>query len=146
MRGKTSIVNDSGGLVLEERKITVSDEKLKTILMRLYERSRKDATKFQWYEMYQVCWSIFFTLVLTLATTGVSDFKAPFSDKILMAESTVEMMCWVVAFVLFVFGLVCVFWRMKSKVNDQNSERDVAVSDCLMQHCGHSSLPDSHTL
>lgn len=128
MPKQNQIIADDQGLILKERPIQITDERLNTILKEIYERARKDEKGCKWYDYYGVLWSSFFTLLLTLLpqmfTVDLAAEKWAGSQWVFVVECIVD-------FLLFVWAISATTARMNHKVSDVMSERDVAVSECL---------------
>ena len=89
------------GIVVKERPISLSDEKLRNALSRAYEEAQKDMSKFHFCNLYSVFLSIAGTLFLSLLT---SDFHA-------LGSVTAESITFV-AWILFgVFGVLSISFK-----------------------------------
>mgnify|MGYP001126899030 CR=1 FL=1 len=113
------------GIVVKETLISISDEKLRNSLSRTYEEAQKDMSKFHFYNLYSVFFSIFSTLFLSLLT---SNFHA-------IGSATAEMVtvgAWGICIISGFLGGILACCKV-AKRND-TSARDAAVEKVFKQH------------
>lgn len=113
------------GVVVKETLISISDEKLRNSLSRTYEEAQKDMSKFHFYNLYSVFFSIFSTLFLSLLT---SNFHA-------IGSATAEMVtvgAWGICIISGFLGGILACCKV-AKRND-TSARDAAVEKVFKQH------------
>lgn len=113
------------GIVVKETLISISDEKLRNSLSRTYEEAQKDMSKFHFYNLYSVFFSIFSTLFLSLLTLN---FHA-------IGSATAEMVtvgAWGICIISGFLGGILACCKV-AKRND-TSARDAAVEKVFKQH------------
>lgn len=113
------------GIVVKETLISISDEKLRNSLSRTYEEAQKDMSKFHFYNLYSVFFSIFSTLFLSLLA---SNFHA-------IGSATAEMVtvgAWGICIISGFLGGILACCKV-AKRND-TSARDAAVEKVFKQH------------
>ena len=113
------------GIVVKETLISISDEKLRNSLSRTYEEAQKDMSKFHFYNLYSVFFSIFSTSFLSLLT---SNFHA-------IGSATAEMVtvgAWGICIISGFLGGILACCKV-AKRND-TSARDAAVEKVFKQH------------
>ena len=131
MPKQNQIIAADQRLILQERPIQITDERLNAILKEVYERARKDERGCKWYDYYGVVWSSFFTLLLTLLSQFftvdliVKDWGV--SQRVFVGECVFDS-------ILFIVAIIATIKRMNQKVSNAISERDVAVRECLDRH------------
>lgn len=131
MPKQNQIIAADQGLILQERPIQITDERLNAILKEVYERARKDERGVKWYDYYVGIWSSFFTLLMTL----ISQFFAiNFSSEKWSGCQCVFFIECILDILLFVGAIIATIVRMNKKISDMMLERDVAVSECLSRH------------
>lgn len=109
------------GIVFKETQITISDEKLNSMLLSAYEAAQKDSNKFKLHSLWGICWSIAGTLLMSLLTSTF--------NKIGSIEANV-VTNWAIALcALFAFlGLLLAIWRINEKSSIDTENRDNAVN------------------
>ena len=116
------------GIFCRDLKISLSNEKLKSMLLHIYERGRSDAQKTNIYEHWLACFSFAFTSSIPLWTADFHDFwEIP--GKLLRGF---VMGLSVGSFLLGVafLGFYMLFNRNK---NDEHQERDQAVKEAIQK-------------
>lgn len=111
-------------IVVQERSIQVTDEKLTRLLLNTYEQARVDAHEFKLYNHYSVFFSIAGSLFITLLTSTFHDFSV-FSSK------TLTYMAWGVFVISLFVGISLAIVRASQQRNDEHTERDQAVEKIL---------------
>ena len=121
-RSRSTIVT-GGEYTLQESHINVTDEKLKSLLMQVYETARRDANNSShWFNHYPEAFSIFITLLVTLVITM---FTGNFKEV---------WMCYTFGgftVMALVTGIVMMYAKMKHCNQDVNTERDNVVRKVL---------------
>lgn len=115
------------GIVVKETPISISDEKLRNSLSRAYEEAQKDMSKFHFYNLYSVFFSIASTLFLSLLT---SNFHAIGSAT----AETVTSIAWVICIVSGLLGVILACYKVAEKTKNDTSARDAAVEKVFNQH------------
>ena len=113
------------GIVVKETLISISDEKLRNSLSRTYEEAQKDMSKFHFYNLYSVFFSIFSTLFLSLLT---SNFHA-------IGSATAEMVtvgAWGICIISGFLGGILACCKVAKR--NVTSARDAAVEKVFKQH------------
>ena len=132
--GKTQIIDSSdSGIVLKETNISVSDEKLKNLLSKAYEKAELNSLKFRFYNLYGVSFSIAGTLLLSLLTSSFNSIGSLNGYK-------VELIAIIICILSFIFGVVCLFCKSSFKAKNFTTESDEAVGEILSQNKLVSSL------
>ena len=115
------------GIVVKETLISISDEKVKNSLSRTYEEAQKDMSKFHFYNLYSVFFSIASTLFLSLLT---SNFHAIGSAT----AETVTIGAWVICIVSAFLGGILACYKVAERTKNDTSARDDAVEKIFNQH------------
>lgn len=115
------------GIVVKETPIRISDEKLRNALSRTYEEAQKDMSKFHFYNLYSVFFSIAGTLFLSLLT---SDFRA--FGPITAEKATIG--AWVVCIGSGIIGAVLACYKVSQKTKNDTNNRDDAVEKVFNQY------------
>ena len=115
------------GIVVKETPISISDEKLKNSLSRVYEEAQKDMSKFHFYDLFSVFLSIAGTLFLSLIT---SNFNAIGS----IPSETVTIVVWAICIASGLFGVFLACFKVSKKTKNDTSDRDNAVKKVFDQH------------
>lgn len=116
------IDTSSPGIVVQETSITITDEKVKGILLRTYEAALKNANSFKYYKSYKVLLSVAGTLFLSLLT---SDFR----NLGKLDASTVTTIAWVVMVLCALIGFLFLGIASHYKMIHDTVARDKAISD-----------------
>lgn len=115
---------DSRDIVIEDKRLHISDEKIRSSLEKSYEAARIDARKFKFYKAFGIFFSVAFSLLIALLT---AEFKA-------LGGISANCMMWI-AIVLcsgcFITGVVLVVLYVFHKDKSLFVERDEAVSKLL---------------
>ncbi len=122
----SSIVTDSENIVCHERKVEISDEKLKSLLMRSYETARKDARSFKFYKLHNVFLSIASTLFITLLTSDFKSFDA-------IQSSTISTIAWGVFVLCLLLGIITASVSGSKGNTNEAIERNQAVDTILSE-------------
>lgn len=115
------------GIVVKETPISISDEKLRNALSRVYEEAQKDMSTFHFYNLYNVFLSIASTLFLSLLT---SDFHAIGS----ITAEKVTNGAWVICIGSGLLGVILACCKVSQKTKNDTSDRDAAVKKVFNQH------------
>ncbi len=113
-----------GDIVIQEKPIRVTDEKLSNMLAKTYEQARKDACKFKIYKHYGVFLSIAGTLFVTLITATCHDFLG-------IKSEIITAIFWGIFSISLLTGIVLAMLCASFKRNSENDERDLAVEKIL---------------
>jgi len=106
--GKLSLPIDSTLTVLDVNQITLTVEQLTVAMNNVYESSYNRRNQLCWHDLYSVAFSVSATLFLTCLTTNFKDFSSEISR---LNPSRMMFFAWIIVFLLFVFGIICVCWR-----------------------------------
>ena len=123
MANNLSLISDDK-IVVQERSIQVTDEKLNRLLLTTYEKARKDANSFKLYNHYGVFFSIAGSLIVTLLTSTFHDFEK-------ISSKTLTGIAWVVFAVSLIIGIVLALIRASKQGSDEHDERDKTVGEIL---------------
>jgi len=116
------ISNDK--IVVQERSIQVTDEKLNRLLLTTYEKARKDANSFKLYNHYGLFISIAGSLIVTLLTSTFHDLEK-------ISSKTLTGIAWSVFAVSLITGIVLALIRASKQGSDEHDERDKTVGEIL---------------
>ena len=116
------ITQGDPGIVAKERPVSLSDEKLKTMLSRTYECAQKDMNSTKFRNFYSIFLSIAGTLFLSLLTSSFNAFGNVSSETVTLVVSII---C--VAFA--VLGFILLALTVKDKTTTDTSARDKAVDE-----------------
>lgn len=129
MKTENNIIDlDDEGIVAKETPVKLSDEKLRGMLSRVYERAVSDMGKMSFRKSYGTFLTISGTLLLALLT---SDFR-PIAG---VSGDCVTLVAWAVLIVCFVIGMALLLYTVKKKASIDTSARDKAVEDVFREHC-----------
>ena len=98
------IDNSNGDIVLQEKPIRVTDEKLKTTLWQVYERSRKDARTFRLCNHYGIFISVGSTLFVSLLTSEFKDLGP--ENAVIFSSLQLTRAAWIICILSFAFGII----------------------------------------
>ena len=115
------------GIVAKETPVRLSDEKLRNMLSRTYERAQKDMSKTKFHNFYSVFISIAGTLFLSLLT---STFGAV--GKI--SAEIVTTIAWILCIASAVLGFVLMGVAVTIKTKNDTTDRDKAVDEVFNQY------------
>ena len=125
---KKIIDHTDPGIVMQETIIHLTDEKLKGILLRTYEKAQKDASDKRWYESYGVFLSVAGTLFLTILTSTFNPICG------IAADIVTGIVCWICGISAFV-GFAAMYMTVKEKIKNDTNRRDDAIKEIFEQHC-----------
>lgn len=123
---KNRIIDPSEAEIVKEKGIYLSDEKLRGMLARSYERAQEDEETFKLYKFYGVFLSIAGTLFLTLLTASFS----PIGN---LSAKELTIFAWVVCIVCAVLGFILMGVFVSSKKKRDTRTRDDAVDEVYVQ-------------
>lgn len=123
--------DDSEGIICRDRPVTLSDERLKGLLLRIYERARRDASKFSFFNCYGVLFSFAFALFIALLTANFKDF--PLTTEVLIKGVCIEKIAWIVFCAFCVLGWASFLANRYYKPKNETEERDKAIEDMLKE-------------
>ncbi len=115
------------GIVAKETPVRLSDEKLRNMLSRTYERAQKDMNAVKFRKFYSVFLSISGTLFLSLLTStfgAVGKISAEF----------VTGMAWTICISFAVLGFILMGMTVTDKIKSDTHERDKAVNEVFKQY------------
>ncbi len=126
--GNNNIIdNKNAGIVVTETKVTISNEKLKGLLLKAYEEALKDSHRFRIHDLWGICWSIVGTLVITFLT---SDFNPVFG----LESEKVKIIAIIICLIFALAGIWLTIWRVRKKTEMDTDSRDKAV-DRIANEC-----------
>ncbi len=124
----TNIIDSSiPAIVIQETPISLSDEKLKSILLKTYEAAIKNANAPKYYKLYGVLLSVSFTLLVALLT---SSFKSLWS----IDAKCVTNIAWIMCVICGLLGIAFLIIGSRQKMKNDTEERDKAVNDIFDAH------------
>ena len=127
----TNIIDKSApGIVMQETQISLSDEKLKSLLLRTYEAALRDANSPKYYKTYSVLLSIAGTLLITLLTSSFSSLGQISAD-------TITVIAWIVFCGCAITGFIFLWIAARKKMSYDTSARDKAISEIFEGHCSN---------
>lgn len=121
---RNSIVTSSDRIICTETQIQLSDEKLKGMFARVYETARKDANRFRLHNHFGVFLSLGSTLLLTLLTTDFKKFS-------FIEDGILDKWGWIICIGSLLIGIVLAIINVTVRHNNENEERDKAISNVL---------------
>ena len=116
------ISNDK--IIVQERSIQVTDEKLNRLLLTTYEKARKDANTFKLYNHYGVFISIAGSLIIPLLTSTFHDFGK-------ISGKTLTGITWGLFAASLIFGIILALIRASKQGSDEHDERDKTVGEII---------------
>lgn len=120
--GDNNIIDSKDpGIVVNETKITISDEKLSSLLLKAYEAAQQDSRIFRIHDLWGIFWSIAGTLVVALITTDKFASIGPFES-----EGT-RILIIIVCVITTIIGIVLSICRVREKAKNDIISRDKAV-------------------
>lgn len=122
------IDQSAGGLVITEKLVQISDEKIKGILAQAYECARRDARAVHWYDCSITILTNAGLLLVTLMT-------ANFHDVFGLKGETLQHGAWAVWLLLVAVGLFAACRRSCEQSKDEHEERDKAVEEIWQAAC-----------
>ena len=125
--GNNIIDSTNPGIVATEVQVNLSDEKLKSTLLHVYEEAQKNERTIHYYDWSSVLLSIAGTVFLSLIT---SDFHSVGA----IDAVTVRRVVWVVFAITCFLGFVFLYIKNTKKVNGDTTARDKAVEKVMNDH------------
>lgn len=122
------VCDDDSRIIMQEKPVYLSDEKLKGIMLKTYEKALMDAEKPKFYNHYGIFFSIFTTLLLSLLTSSFQDI-----GQIKAETLTILAWCLCIGCLLVGILMLSISTHHKSKYNTNN--RDKAINEIFQQHC-----------
>lgn len=121
------IVSNDNGIVVKERSVTLSDEKLKGVMSKTYERAQHDMNTIKIYKFYNVFLSIAGTLLLTLLTSKFGNLGN-------LSAGCITIVAWVICIGCAITGVVFmgIYYSQKGKHDTHN--RDAAVNEIFKKY------------
>ena len=129
MVNSAKIRHSSNGIVVEDTRITLSNEKLTGILLHTYEKAINNATRWRFYNLYKVLLSIAGTLFVTLFTSSFNDIGQINAETIRSIVIFITISCTVSG---FIFLGISIYQKKKS----DTEERDYAIDEVIGRYFG----------
>lgn len=129
----TNIGTKNRDIFCDDRKVHLSDEKLKNLMLHVYETARRDANRFSWMGCYDILLSFAFALLIALLTANFKNFA-------LISAAYLEKVAWGSFIVLLVASVILFFLKRHFQSKNENEQRDVAVKNAL-EELEKSSVP-----
>ena len=123
------IDNLDPGIVVTETSITISDEKLRGMLLRTYEAAQRNERRFDVSNLWGICWSIAGTLTITILTSSFNPIGKFSSDDI-------QFVAIVVCVVFVIVGIILSALRVRNKSSCDTAARDKSVDLIAKQYFG----------
>ena len=122
-------ISDSSGIdiILEEKNVKVSDEKLKSMLSEAYEAAQCKSDEFRFSKLWNVFLSISGTLLLSI-------FTASFNEIGYLSANEVRNLVFFVCTVFGILGFVLLICRSNRTIKNRVSERNDAVDMIMSNH------------
>lgn len=120
----SDLVDEDALISVKETPIRMTDATIKLILWKVYERAQKDADKKRVSDYYDCCFSVFLTLLITLAS-------ATFHDLCGIDARFIEILAKVCLFVTGLGGLGLLLWNHHTQRAHDTSIRNDAVEEVL---------------
>lgn len=112
------------GIVAQEVEITISDEKLKNILFRTYEKAQRREKTISFCDWCGVFLSISGTLLITILTASFNSIGTLSADIVRNIFIIICVSCAVLGFILL-------YYKYKKGVNNNNQYRDSDVEEIM---------------
>ncbi len=126
---KSSIISEEDGMILKEHTITLSNEKMRGILLQTYEKAVVDVFNKKLQAIYRILFSISFTLFLSIITTSKYAAWGPSFD-----EDSVKCLLEFLDAWFFIFA--CLFWGASLFLEDnEKDKRDKSINEILDKNC-----------
>ena len=119
-----AVITSSDSIVCKETQIKISDEKIKSLLSKVYEIARKDASRFRLYNHYPAFFSVGFTIFLTIIS---SEFKSIGT----VSGDTVHTIAIVLCIICIALCVILAIIKGAKSNSNTNDERDAAISEVL---------------
>lgn len=119
---KAIIDSSDPGIVVEEQKVSLSDEKLKRVMATMYEHGLKDGKDFSLSNHYGIFLSIAGTLIVTLLS---SEFKAIAG----LSVNIITGVMWCICIVSLLIGIGLLVLRGNNTVASYSEKREMAVNE-----------------
>lgn len=120
---ESNIIDSSdSGIVITETRVTISDEKLNSMLIKAYEAAQRDAHAFQLHDLWSVCLSIAFTLIIAILTSTFNPIGT-------LDASVVRTLAIAICAFFSFAGIVLAIWRIRNKSYNDTIARDNAVKE-----------------
>lgn len=127
-KSKFDIINDDDAhIIVKETPVHLTDEKIKSILYRTYERAQNDMSVKKWYDYYDCCFSVSGTLLLTLLTASFNKTLGIEPDEL---ASIAKLMLGI----SLLSGIVFLILKLKAKRQSDMSKRDIAVEEVFSKY------------
>ena len=127
-KSKFDIINDDDAhIIIKETPVHLTDEKIRSILYRTYERAQNDMSAKKWYDYYDCCFSVSGTLFLTLLTASFNQTFGIEPDKLAIIAK------WMLGISLL-SGIVLLIFKLKAKRQSDMSKRDIAVEEVFSKY------------
>ena len=125
---RTDIIDTkTPGIVMSETPISLSDEKLKGLLLKTYEEAQRSANSFKYYDLYKVLLSVASTLLITLMTSTFSDLGN-------IKASAVTIIAQVIMILSAILGFVFLAIAFSEKTKKDTSDRDRVINEIFAKH------------
>lgn len=124
---QSSIVQSDSEIIMQEMSITLTDEKMKGILMHTYERAVKDVSKWHFYKLYGSFLSIGGTLLLTILTSS-------FNDILMLKAETIKNISVAATIAFLLTGFICLAISVNQKKKNDMDARDRAIEEVFKEY------------
>ena len=121
------ISEDDAHIIVKETPVHLTDEKIKSVLYRTYERAQKDMSVKKWYDYYDCCFSVSGTLFLTLLTASFNETLGLEPDKLVYIAK-------MLLFISLLLGIVFLIIKLKANRQSDASKRDIAVEEVFSRY------------
>lgn len=115
------------GIVAKETPVRLSDEKLRNMLSRTYERAQKDMSAVKFRKFYSIFLSVAGTLFLSLLTST-------FGSVGKISAGAVTVIVWMVCIGSAVIGFILMGLTVSEKTKNDTADRDKAVDEVFNQY------------
>lgn len=115
------------GIVAKETPVRLSDEKLRNMLSRTYERAQRDMSSWKIYKSYSMLLSVAGTLFLSLMTSTFNEVGS-------LSTEIVTCIVWIMCILFALFGFILMGISVSVKMRSDTTERDKAVDEVFEQY------------
>ena len=124
---QSSIVQGDSEIIMREMSITLTDEKMKGILLHTYERASKEANKWHFYKLYSTFLSIGGTLLVAL-------FTSSFNDILMLKAETIKNITVFLMIAFLLAGFICLGISVNQKKKSDMDMRDKAIEEVFKEY------------
>ena len=118
--------DDSKAIICRDRPVTLSEEKLKSLLQRAYEAANRNDAEFNVLDCYGILFFFAFALLIALLTANFKDFS-------IITAVCLERIAWFIFFLFCFLGIVFFCMKHYYKPRNEAEKRDHAVDEIVKE-------------